>query len=126
MDAVENFVTKLLPILFFVGLYAVIVAFLLKLFAEILYSAVLAGIQMFPWARDRWGRRGIVTLSIGWIFLAPAMIAVCLVLGAMFGVFFVLRSRKTARELDKLYLRYLMRRNSISQQKTGISTTSRQ
>lgn len=126
MDGFVYFVTDLLPKLFFVGLFAAIAAFFLRLIAEIGYAAVLAGIQMFPWASQRWGRQGVIVLAIGWILLAPVMVAICLVLGTFFGVIFVLRSKKTARELDDLYLRYLIRRDSTRRQAADSAMANRQ
>jgi len=104
MEEHVRFIASTTPTLLFLGLYVVFIVCLLKIAFEILYASALAGIQKFPWARQRWGKRGFRTLVALWILLPPVMIVICLVIGVVFGTIFLLRSKNTARELDALFL----------------------
>lgn len=111
MEAVLEFLTILVNA-FALAMSVIYVAILIRFACEILYSATLAGIQMFPWARERWGKQGITILVLCWVFLAPVMIAICLLMGIALGVVFFLRSKRSTRELDDLVLRLQLRKPS--------------
>lgn len=111
MDVILDFVGTL-PIVLIVAIYVVCFAILIRFACEILYSAVLAGIQMFPWVRERWGKPGITILILCWVFFAPVMIATCLLMGVALGAVLLLRSQRSTRELDDLVLRLQLRKAS--------------